>query len=243
MGNVVYNWIKPEMPQADVIIPVFNEADILMSFYRRICALNLDLNLIFIDNASTDNSLKIIESFANVSLIRHQTNEGYGSSLIDGMKYGCSDNIIIIDADCEYPPEAIPTILTELKEHDLVYTSRLLHRRSASESNMPYLKVLGNKVITTLFNLLFHQHTTDLYTGCKGFKRSCIDGLNFQYMGFEHVLEFACKLSHRGYQIVDIPVSFEPRITGHSKMSHLSETTKFIFLLMFFATMRKKLTN
>ena len=229
------------MPLADVIVPVFNEEEILADFYQRICALNLNLNLIFIDNASTDNSVQIIESFADVTIVKHASNEGYGGSLIDGMAYGNSDNIIIIDADCEYPPEAIPTILSALEQHELVYTSRLLQRRSAADANMPRLKMLGNKIITTLFNRLFNQHTTDLYTGCKGFKRHCIKGVSFQHKGFEHVLEFACKLSQRGYQIVDIPVNFAPRSTGSSKMSHLSETSKFLFLLLLFSTMRKTL--
>jgi glycosyltransferase involved in cell wall biosynthesis len=227
---------KLELQKADVIVPVFNEEDILEDFYRRICALNLDLNLIFIDNASSDNSLKIIESFPDVVVIRHQSNEGYGSSLIDGMKLCRNSNIIIIDADCEYPPEEIPNILSALDDHDLVYTSRLFQRSSAIDANMPYLKLLGNKIISGLFNRLFHQKTTDLYTGCKGFKRHCIEGLHFKRKGFEHVLEFACLLSRSGYHIFDIPIDFTPRGTGRSKMSHLSETTKFLFLLLYFRT-------
>lgn len=219
------------MPVADIVVPVFNEEDILEEFYNRIRKLGLDLNLIFVDNASVDSSISILESFENVTIIRHQTNEGYGSSLIDGMRHGSSDNIIIIDADCEYPPEAIPDILQALEEHDVVYTSRLLSRDTASDANMPYLKALGNRIISGLYNVLFGQHTTDLYTGCKGYKRACIDNATFTRMGFEHVLEFACIMSARGYRIFDIPVVFEPRKTGTSKMSHLSETLKFLYVL------------
>ncbi|MDC0362950.1 glycosyltransferase family 2 protein [Halioglobus sp.] len=219
------------MPVADIIVPVFNEEDILEQFYSRVSNLGLDLNLIFIDNASVDSSLSILESFQDVTIIRHQSNEGYGSSLVDGMCHGRCENIIIIDADCEYPPEAIPHILEELRSSDIVYTSRLLHRKSAEDANMPYLKLLGNRIISGLFNILFDQNTTDLYTGCKGFKRDCIKGVSFSRMGFEHVLEFACTLSSRGYSIVDIPVVFEPRNTGTSKMSHLSETLKFLYVL------------
>ena len=219
------------MPVADIIVPVFNEEGILEQFYSRVRNLGLDLNLIFIDNASVDSSLSILESFEDVIIIRHHSNEGYGSSLVDGMCQGSCENIIIIDADCEYPPEAIPDILEELQNSDIVYTSRLLNRKSAQDANMPYLKLLGNQAISGLFNVLFGQNTTDLYTGCKGFKRQCINGVSFNRMGFEHVLEFACTLSSRGYKIVDIPVVFEPRNTGTSKMSHLSETLKFLYVL------------
>jgi glycosyltransferase involved in cell wall biosynthesis len=219
------------MPLADVVVPVYNEADILQEFYQRVRQLGLDLNLIFIDNASSDDSLSILQSFEDVTIIRHESNEGYGSSLIDGMRYGKCDNIIVIDADCEYPPEALPDILAALLTHDLVYTSRLMNRQSAETANMPYMKMLGNQIISGLFNVLFGQNTTDLYTGCKGFKRHCIEGLSFTRSGFEHVLEFACLLSSRGYKISDIPVEFEPRQTGVSKMSHVSETLKFLFVL------------
>ena len=150
------------MPIADIVVPVFNEEDILEEFivaYRS----KLSLNLIFIDNSSVDSSLSILESFKDVTIIRHQSNEGYGSSLIDGMQLGCSDNIIIIDADCEYPPKADADILKALQKHDLVYTSRLLFRKSARDSNMPYLKLLGNKIISGLFNVLFSQQTTPLH--------------------------------------------------------------------------------
>lgn len=217
--------------QADIIVPVYNEAEILPRFYERITSLGLDLNLIFIDNASNDDSVAIIDSFDNVQLIRHSTNEGYGSSLIDGMRTCTNDNIIIIDADCEYPPEAIANILTALEGNDIVYTSRLLNGNTAK---MPFLKYTGNRIISGLFNTLFGQNTTDLYTGCKGFKRHCLEGIDFKRMGFEHVLEFACLLSRQGYKIVDVPVVFEPRHTGSSKMKHLSETSKFLSLLIYY---------
>jgi len=220
------------MSVADIIVPVFNEEAILEDFYQRVRALNLDLNLIFIDNASTDKSLEILQSFPSVEIIRHQSNEGYGSSLIDGILHGKNENIIIIDADCEYPPEEIPAILARLRDQDVVYTSRFFGRKTHDEANMPYLKYLGNKIISLLYNVLFQQNVTDLYTGCKGFKRHCIEGIQFERMGFEHVLELSCRLSQRGYRILDIPVVYEPRHTGSSKMNHVSETAKFLYLLL-----------
>lgn len=220
------------MPLADVIIPVFNEEDILEDFYQRVMALDLDLRLIFVDNASTDSSLNILESFPDVDIVRHSRNEGYGSSLVDGMRYGDNENIIIIDADCEYPPEAIPDLLAALDNHDVVYTSRFVGKESSGDANMPYLKYLGNKIISTLFNVLFGQNVTDLYTGCKAYKRRCIEDMDFQRMGFEHVLELSCRLSKRGHRIVDVPIVFEPRNTGSSKMNHISETSKFLYLLL-----------
>jgi len=224
---------------ADVIVPVLNEADGLPRFYERVRRVSGDLNLVFIDNASHDNSVEIIKSFPNVHLIEHQQNEGYGGSIIDGIKQTTGSRIVIIDADCEYPPECVPDLLASLERNTVTYASRFLGKTTASQANMPCLKMFGNKLISSLFNMLFRQRTTDLYTGCKAFRRDCLDGIDLRRTGFEHVLELAAKLAHRGYDIAEIPVLFEPRVAGTAKMRHVSETAKFIWLLFAFFAQSK----
>ena len=105
---------------------------------------------------------------------------------------------------------------------------------------MPCLKVFGNKTITYLFNVLYGQNLTDLYTGAKAFRRSVVEGLPMQHDGFEHVLEFAARLAKVGVQIEELHVTYQPRRTGSSKMSHLHETVKYCyFLLFYFFTLKK----
>ena len=222
------------MADVDIIVPVYNEAEALPRFHERLRRTGVDMNLVFVDNASTDDSVAIIRSFPGAQLIEHEKNEGYGGSLIDGMLQTFAPRIVIIDADCEYPPECIPGLLTELEKHDVVYASRLLNKADAAEAGMNPVKMFGNKLISGLFNVLFKQNTTDLYTGCKALRRECIQGMPFKHKGFEHVLELAARLSSRGYAIHDYPVRFEQRTTGKAKMKHVSETTKFLLLLMAF---------
>ena len=219
--------------QVDIVVPVFNEEDGLSEFYQRVSALDFDYNLIFVDNASTDGSLSILKGFTGVQIIEHSSNEGYGASLRDGMRAANADKIIIIDADCEYPPEAIPELVQELDKHEAVYTSRFLDNRN---KGMGFLKMTGNKIITRLFNLLFHQNLTDLYTGSKGFQRHVVKDLMLKRNGFEHVLEVAARLAKKGIKIYEVPVDFRARHTGVSKMSHLAETTKYLYLLLYYYT-------
>lgn len=68
----------------DVIVPVFNEEMVLKQFYRKIRAIPLEINLTFIDNASTDKSLSILKGFNDATVIKHDRNEGYGASICDG---------------------------------------------------------------------------------------------------------------------------------------------------------------
>lgn len=215
----------------DVIVPVYNEEEILPEFHRRLTALGLPLNIVYVDNCSSDNSVGILSSFADVTLIRHARNEGYGASLLDGIAGSSNAKIIIIDADCEYPPEAIPQLVARLDSADIVYTSRFLDGRNTF---MPLTKRLGNQLISRLFNLLYHQQVTDLYTGCKGLRRSAIRDLKLKCKGFEHVLELGVKLAAKNIKIEEIGVDFTPRHTGVAKMQHLAETAKYFYLIFLY---------
>ena len=96
---------------------------------------------------------------------------------------------------------------------------------------MPWLKVKGNQVITRMFNLLFGQQLTDLYTGAKAFRREVIADVPMEQDGFEHVLEVAARLARAGRRFEEVHVTFAPRRTGVSKMSHLNETMKYLLYL------------
>lgn len=223
----------------DVIVPVFNEEKGLPEFIDRLSALPLNLHPVFVDNASTDNSLHLIEQVPGATIIRHKRNEGYGASLRDGILASTSEKILIIDADCEYPPEALPDLVAELDNHRVVYTSRFLDKNR--RASMPCLKRIGNIMISGLFNFLFRQQTTDLYTGSKGFQRSVLIDLPMERNGFEHVLEVAARLARRNIQIKEIHVEFRPRQTGNAKMKHLPETMKYLYLLLYyFVTLPKQ---
>lgn len=213
----------------DVIIPVLNEEEMVGVFFERISALSLPLHFIFVDNASTDRTKEIIGAFPRSTLIAHERNEGYGGSILDGIAASTAEAFVIIDADAEYPPEALPALVGALEQSDVVYTSRFL---GTGKIDMPLFRRIGNKLITGSFNALFGQKLTDLYTGCKALRRSALDGIVLERKGFEHVLELGAKLALTGIPIAEVPIRYEPRSTGSSKMRHLSETLKFIYLLL-----------
>lgn len=218
----------------DIIVPVLNEREALPVFWERLSALSCfhRCRVTFIDNASSDGSLAFLRSLDGVQLIEHERNEGYGGSLLQGLRMTNLPNIIIIDADCEYPPEIIPELVRALAEHNIVYASRLAGKTSCHQAGMPWLKMWGNQMITGLFNILFHQRCTDLYTGCKALRRSALKNISLKRTGFEHVLELAVQLSCRGYRIQEVEVNFSPRTGGKSKMSHISETAKFLYWVL-----------
>lgn len=267
-------------PLADVVIPVLNEREMLPEFLERIAALKLALNLVFVDNGSRDGTQEFLKARPDITLIEHGENLGYGRSLIDGMAAATTGQVIIIDADCEYPPEAIPGLLEALKRQPVVYASRFLGGgvsggggesdfgggrgmsaaagkrgsdidmslpqmrpgrrvspaagKSGCDIDMSRLRAGGNRLLTVFYNMLYRQRITDLYTGMKAMRREVITGMTFTRTGFEHVAELAAKIAIGGYQISELPVAYKARHTGRSKMKHLPEMMKAIYVLTYY---------
>ena len=217
--------------RVDVVVPVFNEAETVETLLDRLRALPCHTHFIFVDNGSTERTLEILRAQDDVELIEHGTNLGYGASLKHGIERAASDFVVIIDADLEFPPEEIPTVVAALQAHQVVYGSRFLGRTSRNLV-MPRFRRFGNRLISVVFNILYGQQITDLYTGFKGLRRSVLDGMKLQRDGFEHVLELSARLSRKGIQIAEVPIRYQLRSTGQSKMRHLSETLKFLFLVV-----------
>ncbi len=222
---------NPPVAQIDVVVPVLNELDMLPRFLERVRALPLPLHLIFVDNGSTDGTLPFLREQTDVQLIEHGQNLGYGRSLADGLLASTAPRVIILDADCEYPPEAIPALLTALEQTAMVYASRFLNARQVA---MAPLRRWGNRGLTALFNLLYGQQLTDLYTGMKALRRSAFTGLTFTRGGFEHVMELSAKVARRGVHIGEVPVAYTPRQTGRSKMQHVPEFLKAVGCLLYY---------
>jgi len=207
----------------DIVVPVYNEQASIDEFYERVARLGLASHLLFVDNASTDGTVAAIERHPDVRLIRHATNEGYGASIRDGITASEAEYIVVIDADLEYPPESIPALLQALEAHPVVFGSRFLGPQPPA---MSLLRRLGNRWASGLFNVLFGQRTTDLYTGMKGLRRSRVPLSLLRCDGFEHCVELAAVIARAGHRIHEIPVEYRPRQKGRSKMRHVREGLK-----------------
>jgi glycosyltransferase involved in cell wall biosynthesis len=212
----------------DIVVPVFNEEASIDEFVARVDRLGYASSLVVVDNASTDGTVARLARYPSVRLIRHARNEGYGASIRDGVAAGTSELVVVIDADLEYPPEAVPRLVAALGEHAVVYGSRFL----AGRPPMPLARRVGNRAVTALFNLLFGQRTTDLYTGMKGFRRRALPLEALRRPGFDHALEIAVLIALAGHHIHDVAIPYHPRRQGRSKMRHVPETLKLLALLL-----------
>lgn len=214
----------------DVVVPVFNEAATLPALLERLRAACPGAALIFVDNGSTDATCALLEAAGDVTLVRHAENLGYGRSLRDGIAAGERPWIVQIDADLEYRPEDIPAVIAELARFEAVYGSRFLGR-SGPMPGMSALRRMGNRVVTGLFDRLYGQDLSDLYTGLRAFRREALTAA-CHCEGFEYVFEVAARLVRGGGRIGEVAIGYDARETGASKMRHVPEFLKFAYWLV-----------
>lgn len=113
------------MKKVDLIVPCFNENQVLNMFYTETSKVIKDIagynfNFIFVDDGSSDNTLDILKDFAdknkNVQYISFSRNFGKESAMYAGIKNSSGDYVLILDADLQHPPRLIPEMLTAMEE-------------------------------------------------------------------------------------------------------------------------------
>jgi glycosyltransferase involved in cell wall biosynthesis len=215
--------------ETEIVVPIYNEAatvDPLIERLRRACPA---ARLVFVDNASTDGTLERLAAHPDVQVVRHPRNLGYGRSIRDGIAVCRRTNVVVIDADLEYQPEDVPAIVAALATSPVVHGSRFLGAEGARV--MRGTRRLGNATVTALFNALFGQRLTDLYTGVRGYRRAAVPLERLTRDGFEFVLEASAHFARAGVRIVEVPVRYVVRTAGRSKMRHVREFVKFAWCL------------
>ena len=121
------------MDRLSIVVPCYNEADNILSFYDEsqpfIENLNIDVEYVFIDDGSTDQTLKILrqlsEQKSHVHYISFTRNFGKEAGILAGLRYASGDAIILMDADLQHPPSLIPEMWKYYKEgYDQVIAKR-----------------------------------------------------------------------------------------------------------------------
>jgi glycosyltransferase involved in cell wall biosynthesis len=204
-----------------VIMPVYNEAETLgMMIHRVLKDIHHDLELIVIDDGSTDGSGAIADACASKdSRIRviHQNNGGKTSALRRGFEISRGAIVIVQDADAEYDPSEIdPVIQPILNGHaDVVYGSRFLVRRAARV--LYYYHFLANSLLTRLSNLLTNLNMTDVETGYKAFRGEIIRNMIIKSRGFGVEIEVTAKIAKLGARVYEVPISYYGRTYQEGK--------------------------
>ena len=202
-----------------VIIPVYNEEATLREIIRRVQEVPYEKEIILIDDFSCDSSRKILQEFAGqggFKVLYHEINKGKGAALRTGFTQVQGDIIIIQDADLEYDPSDYGPLLTPILDGraDVVFGSRFL---GGPHRVMFFWHYLGNKVLTTLSNMLTNLNLTDMETGYKVFTRKVLESLHLKCDRFGFEPEFTSKVAKQNFRLYEVPISYSGRNYSQGK--------------------------
>ena len=192
-----------------VVIPAYNERDTIQEALRRVRALDADLEVIVVDDASTDGTAELLESEPGVVLLRHPENRGKGMAIRTALERVTGDVVAVQDADLEYDPQDLLRLMAPIArgEARVVYGSRFLKGRPP----MQLPNYVCNRVLAWTTNLLYGARLTDEATCYKVFDASLVRSLPLTCRRFEFCPEVTAKVRKRGERILELPISYHPR--------------------------------
>ncbi|MDP6438772.1 MAG: glycosyltransferase family 2 protein [Candidatus Brocadiia bacterium] len=222
-----------DMPQVSVVIPAYNEAGTIGEVIRRVLATDLDMEVLVVDDGSTDATAEEAEKWADrgVRLIRHGKNLGKGAALRTGFGEARGRIIIIQDADLEYNPEEYGMLLDPILrgEADVVYGSRFL---GGPHRVLFFWHFVGNRLLTLLSNMLSNLNLTDMETGYKVMRREVVEGMALRERGFGVEPELTQKLARARWRIYEVPISYYGRTYDEGKKIGLRDALWALWCLV-----------
>ena len=214
--------MDPNNIRMSVLMPVYNERDTIDLIVEQVRDTPLHLEIICVDDHSTDGTHEILETLLAQGridkLYRHPENRGKGAAIRQALSMSTGDIVIVQDADLEYDPDDWPVLLQPILEGkaDACFGSRFL---GGPHRVLYYWHSVGNSMLTTYSNMLTNLNLTDMETCYKAMRgdlaRSLLPRLTANRFGFEP--EITARLAHSGARIFEVPISYSGRTYAEGK--------------------------
>ncbi len=214
-----------------VVIPTYNEADNIADITSALFALPVPgLQLLVVDDASPDGTGEIAEDLKEVypgrmHVIHRSGKLGLGTAYITGFRYALdqgADAVVQMDADFSHRPEYIPQMLEALREYDLVIGSRYVPGGKLDERWSWWRYLLSWWANSVYVRMILHTKVRDATAGFRAWRRATLEGIGLERIrsnGYVFQVEMAYVAERLGYRILEIPIYFEDRRIGKSKMT------------------------
>ncbi len=220
-----------------VLMPVYNESKTLGEIVSRVLEQRIDginaLELVIVDDASTDGSAEIIEQLAGthpeIQTVFQKKNRGKGAAIRKAIDVASGDIAIIQDADLEYDPNDYHAVLTPILrgDADAVYGSRFLGKKDVYSRH-----VLGNRFLTFLSNWFTSLSLTDMETGYKAFRLPILKTIPLRSNRFGIEPEITAKIAKRQLRVEEVPISYHARTYAEGKKIKWKDGIAAIYVIL-----------
>ena len=203
-----------------IIIPVYNEKHTIEEVINRVreTDVGMEKEIVIVDDGSKDGTQDVLNNlnFPDTKTFFHAKNQGKGAALHTGFSNAQGDIILIQDADLEYDPAEYPTLLKPILDGraDVVYGSRFL---GGPHRVLFFWHYVGNKLLTTLSNMLSNLNLSDMETCYKVIKKEILDRITLKSKKFGFEPEITIKLAKLKVKIYEVPISYSGRDYSEGK--------------------------
>jgi glycosyltransferase involved in cell wall biosynthesis len=225
-----------------VLVTVFNERHLVEASLRRVLALDHELisslEVIVVDDGSTDGSAEVVRRLAaedsRILFLEHERNQGKGAAIRTAISQATGDIIIIHDADLEYNPDDIPSLLVPFVNEgaDAVFGSRFLsapYRRA-----LMYRHTIINRLVTLAGNWFTDLALSDVETCYKAINATLLKSIPLRSNDFRFEVEIAIKLAKRRARIFEAPIRYVPRSYQEGKKIRARDGVLALFAILHF---------
>jgi dolichol-phosphate mannosyltransferase len=214
--------------QVTVIVPTYNEKENIESLVMQLLALPTRVNVVVVDDNSPDGTGAIADRLAmqntgRVSVIHRVGKLGLGTAYIAGFKQALADGADLIcsmDADFSHNPRYVPAMVEKIEQgHDLVIGSRYV-RGGGSNHNL--VRKVFSWGANTITRVMLGLHAHDTTAGFRCYRREVLKSLDLDSIrssGYSFLFEMLYDVERRGWKVGEVPIFFEDRLLGASKIS------------------------
>ena len=213
-----------------VVVPVFNEELTIGNVIERLAAVmqktGFKYEIIVVDDCSVDNSLEISKNHS-VRVFSLKEHMGKGYVLRAGFAKAKGEIVTTIDSDGSHRPEELPRLLTPILQGkaDLVIGSRYLGQKPVVAKK---LNVVGVRLFNFLIKILTRTDVSDSQSGFRVMKSVVLRSMRLKSGGYEIESEMLVKTAQHGFTVIELPISFEQRTYGTSRLDPLVDGFKIL---------------
>ncbi|MBU0676479.1 MAG: polyprenol monophosphomannose synthase [Verrucomicrobia bacterium] len=238
------------MNSALVIIPTYNEKENVRPIASAVMAVSAELDILFVDDNSPDGTGDILDEMraedARIQVLHRRDKQGLGRAYIAGFHWALERDykfIFEMDADFSHDPAAIPHFLSAMADADLALGTRYLG--GIRVINWPLARLILSQSAGLYVRMITGMPFTDPTGGYKCFRREVLERIDLDRItsnGYSFQIEMTHTAWMLGFRIAEVPITFEERRSGNSKMSSeiVREALRMVWKLFFKAGGRRR---